>query len=316
MTDTIEIIKVQNDKITFKDHNGERRTRTLRMIDGKPGFKFLKKAFTVDPETHAITIVSNGESITTPSITTDTPLAPMIEIKEKQSEFSITARFQFLEKFTNMVLDGITKSIIITGEGGLGKTYTVLEQLKNRNLVEDEDYVIVKGYSTPKALYATLYENRHGLIVFDDCDSVLKDPNSLNILKGALDSYDTRKVSWLSKGFIDDDLPSSFEFNGQIIFISNMTSVKLDGAVKSRSMVIDVSMTLEDKIDRMRDILPNVLPEFGMGLKEEVLDYLADHAAEAKEFNMRTLIKCIKVRVAYGEADTWKDAVKYLLTSV
>jgi hypothetical protein len=47
-----------------------------------------------------------------------------------QSEFSINQRFEFLEKFTNMVLDGVTASVIITGEGGLGKTHTVNECFK------------------------------------------------------------------------------------------------------------------------------------------------------------------------------------------
>ena len=88
--------------------------------------------------------------------------------------------------------------------------------------------MVVKGYATPKALYGTLWEHRDKTIIFDDCDSVLKDAVSLNLLKGALDSYDKRTISWLQKGFIEDNLPNSFEFQGNIIFISNMSSDKLD----------------------------------------------------------------------------------------
>ena len=65
----------------------------------------------------------------------------------------------------------------------------------------------------------------------------------------------------------------------------------------------------------MSAILPNIEEYASMDMKQEVLDYMAEHAEEATEFNIRTLIKCIKVRVAYGESTEWKDAVKYLLTS-
>ena len=238
------------------------------------------------------------------------PLQPL------ESEFTINQRFGFLEKFTNMVLDGETVSAIVTGEGGLGKSHTIMGALEKRGWEEGKQYVVVKGYATPKALYGTLWEHRDKTIIFDDCDSVLKDAVSLNLLKGALDSYDKRTISWLQKGFIDDNLPNSFEFQGNIIFISNMSSDKLDQAVKSRSMTIDLSMTLKDKIERMQYILPSVMPSYPMDLKQTALDFMAQHADIAKEFNMRTLQKIIKITHAYGDNPEWKDAAKYLLTNV
>lgn len=238
------------------------------------------------------------------------PLQPL------ESEFTINQRFGFLEKFTNMVLDGETVSAIVTGEGGLGKSHTIMGALEKRGWQEGTQYVVVKGYATPKALYGTLWEHRDKTIIFDDCDSVLKDAVSLNLLKGALDSYDKRTISWLQKGFIDDNLPNSFEFQGNIIFISNMSSDKLDQAVKSRSMTIDLSMTLKDKIERMNYILPSVMPSYPMDLKQTALDFMAQHADIAKEFNMRTLQKIIKITHAYGDNPEWKDAAKYLLTNV
>ena len=144
----------------------------------------------------------------------------------------------------------------------------------------------------------------------------MKDAVSLNLLKGALDSYDKRTISWLQKGFIDDKLPNSFEFQGNIIFISNMSSDKLDQAVKSRSITIDLSMTLKDKIERMNYILPSVMPSYPMDMKQAALDFMAQHADIAKEFNMRTLQKIIKVVHAYGDNPEWKDAAKYLITNV
>jgi hypothetical protein len=239
------------------------------------------------------------------------PLQPM------KSEFPINQRFEFLRKFTDMVLDGETASIIVTGEAALGKSYSVLEALAQRGWVQDEDYVIIKGYATPKALYATLHEYNGKTIVFDDCDSVLKDPTAINLLKGALDSYDKRTISWLTKGFIEDDLPRSFEFTGNVIFVSNISIDKLDDAVKSRSLCIDLSMSMDDKVDRMRFILPKILPRMDMEIKEAALNFMIENADVAREFNMRTLQKASKVIKVYGLEDyEWKNAVKYLLTSV
>ena len=237
-------------------------------------------------------------------------------LKPLQSEFSINQRFGFLEKFTNMVLDGETASAIVTGEGGLGKSHTVMAQLDKRGWEEEIDYIVVKGYATPKALYGTLWEHKNKTVIFDDCDSVLKDPTAVNILKGALDSYDKRTISWLQKGFIDDGLPNSFEFQGNVIFISNMDSGKIDQAVKSRSMTIDLSMTVEDKIERMQTILPNILPAYDLTMKQEVLDFMAENSEEAVEFNVRTLQKLIKTCHAYDGNPEWKEAGKYLLTNV
>lgn len=237
-------------------------------------------------------------------------------LKELQSEFSINKRFSFLEKFTNMVLNGEIASAIVTGEGGLGKSHTVFSQIKARGWEPDIDYVVVKGYATPKAVYATLYENKHKTIIFDDCDSVLKDPIAVNLLKSALDSYDTRTISWLAKGFFDDGLPDSFEFEGNVIFISNMSSDKLDQSVKSRSLTVDLSMTIADKIERMSTILPDILPNYDMQMKRKVLNFMASHADIAVEFNVRTLQKCIKTCHAYAGDPEWEDAAKYLLTNV
>ena len=101
-----------------------------------------------------------------------------------------------------MLASGAQASVVVTGPGGLGKSFTVTKALADCgmtdvSLLEDfavgtvlktaKTFRVIKGYSTPKGLYRTLYENKDGVIVFDDCDSVLKDPVSLNLLKGALD---------------------------------------------------------------------------------------------------------------------------------
>jgi hypothetical protein len=170
----------------------------------------------------------------------------------------------------------------------------------------------VKGYSTAKGLFRTLFENNDSVIIFDDCDSVLKDPVALNLLKGALDSYDTRIITWNAE-IRDPDLPRSFIFTGRVIFISNMTEDKIDQAIRSRSAVIDVTMTLQEIVDRMQVMIndPEFLPDFEQETKTDALNFINELKSEMREVNLRTLITVCKVRAADTDG-TWKNLAEYL----
>jgi hypothetical protein len=173
--------------------------------------------------------------------------------------------------------------------------------------------VTIKGYSTAKGLYRTLFENNGATVVFDDCDSILKDPAALNLLKGALDSYGKRVISWNAESFgKDDDLPRSFEFTGRVIFISNMDQQNIDQAIRSRSMMIDLSMTDDQKIDRMEYIASSeeFMPEYSMEVKKDALELIRSMKEDAKEISLRTLISVSKIRASNKD---WKDLAAYVL---
>jgi hypothetical protein len=253
---------------------------------------------------------------------------------EKVERFGINERFDFMTDFVNMVADRTSASLLVTGEGGLGKTFTVNKALasgglKNAgelvgfgsddNLTEAQSrklYTVVKGYSTAKGLYRTLFENRNRIVVFDDCDSVLRDPVALNLLKGALDSYDKRIISWNAETSGDDDLPRSFEFKGGVIFISNLPIFKIDQAVRSRAICVDLSMTTAQKIERMEAIIltEEFLPDYDADTKRAALTFLETMKDEAKELSFRTLIAVTKVAGRGG--DNWTRRAEYLLTAV
>jgi hypothetical protein len=247
----------------------------------------------------------------------------------KSEMFNINERFEFVENLVQMIATGLQPSAVITGEGGLGKTYTVnktliasgLKDLSELGALEEgsvvrrtKAFVSVKGYSTPKGLYRTLYENKDSVIVFDDCDSILKDPVALNLLKSALDSYGKRIISWMAEGFgRDDDLPRSFEFKGRVIFISNLSQDKIDQAIRSRSMMVDLTMNEDQKIERMETIAQSeeFLPEFTVEYKKDALDLIRSLKDDAKEISLRTLISVTKIRASGNK--NWKGMATYIL---
>lgn len=245
--------------------------------------------------------------------TSDNPAPALIE-------FDINERFQFLEDYVDMVSQRQMNSVVICGSGGLGKSYTVFKQMKKNKLINvtnvvadcDEDgvtyntsqmvdtpsneYVVVKGYTTAKGLYRTLYENRNRVVVFDDCDSALENATSANILKAALDSYDKRVVTWNAEASFggENDLPKSFEFKGGVVFISNLSMGKIPQAIISRSAPADVSMTRDEVIIRMRMIVSEgeFMNEVSMEIKNDALNFIASNInnPQIKTINLRTLI--------------------------
>lgn len=209
--------------------------------------------------------------------------------------------FTNLERLTKMVGRGIQPSLVITGMAGVGKTHLVKETLKQMGLKESYDFEHFKGKATAAGLYMTLYTNSDKIVVLDDCDSVFKDDDAVNILKAALDSYDTRQISYISTKPLKDEfgepIPSRFEFTGKIIFISNISQSKLDEAIRSRSFVADISMNTEQMFVRMEQLMPTMERSIPLAAKEQALSIMKELDAKygGVDINLRSFIKAARI---------------------
>lgn len=242
--------------------------------------------------------------------------------EDAQAEWPINQRFEFVSQLVDMVARNKAVSLIVTGPGGLGKTHTVRAALETAGLkdasgfdaeVAENSFKVIKGYSTAKGLYRELFWNKDSVIVFDDTDSILKDPVALNLLKGALDSYDKRIISW-NADMKDDDLPRSFQFNGRIVFISNLKRDQMDNALKTRAYVVDLAMTTAQKIERMAVLAADekFMPKFAVKHKQEALALIEEFGDRAKEVSLRTLQAITRIRAAGGN---WRALAAYTLTA-
>jgi hypothetical protein len=243
------------------------------------------------------------------------------EAAETQSQWPINQRFDFLSQLVRMVGQGNAVSLIVTGPGGLGKTHTVREGLLACGLKEatvdgvnaEGTFKIIKGYSTAKGLFRELYQNRDSVLVFDDCDDVLKDATALNLLKGALDSYDRRIISW-NADMRDDDLERSFQFNGRVIFISNLNRDRMDAALKTRAYCVDLAMSLAQKIERMQVLAASddFMPRASRTHKADALALIQQLGPRCREVSLRTLQAVTRIRAAGG---AWRELAEYTLTN-
>jgi len=171
-------------------------------------------------------------------------------------------RFGILSTLTKGAINKNIRAITVTGAPGVGKTYTVEQILENAKEQKSITFEVIKGAISAVNLYKAAYRNRKAgsVIVLDDADSIFNDEDALNILKVLCDSSEVRRVSWLkeSQALISEDVPQSFEFNGAMIFISNLDFQRFvdEGrnkysqhfeALMSRSMYLDLRLHSRDR---------------------------------------------------------------------
>jgi hypothetical protein len=221
-----------------------------------------------------------------------------MSVKQQQDPQTM---FDNIERLTKMVGRGIQPSLVITGGAGMGKTHLVKNTLEGMGLRESFDFVHFKGRATAAGLFITLYENSDKIIVLDDCDSVFRDDDAVNILKGALDSYDTRKISYITTKALKDEfgseVPRHFEFSGRIIFISNISQSKLDEAIRSRSFVADVDLTTDQMFARMDQLIDKMESRIPTAAKKQALALMKElnEEFEGLEINLRSFIKAARI---------------------
>jgi hypothetical protein len=238
----------------------------------------------------------------------------------------LRSRFQVLQDMTQAVKAGTVRAMIVTGPPGVGKSFGVEEVLSRQDLFntlgnKKPKYEIVKGAMSAIGLYSKLYEfsERGNVIVFDDCDSVLLDDLSLNILKAALDSSKKRTISWNtdSRMLRQEGVPDKFEFRAGAIFITNIKfenvrSKKLQdhlAALESRCHYIDLQMdTDREKVLRIQQITEDGMLEtydFENNEKTEIVDYIIENRAKMRELSLRTVLKVADLRKSFPMS--WKQ---------
>jgi hypothetical protein len=227
----------------------------------------------------------------------------------KEIEKEVNAKFKNLRTITALVASLQSPSMIVTGKGGLGKTYNIKQTIKSMG-IRKANFKEMVGYTTARGLYEVLYDNKDSLILIDDCDEALEDKTSISLLKAALDSYDVRTITWNAKVSKNSKYPSSFDFTGSIIFITNLNVDDIDQAILSRSMVVDLAMTNEEKLVRIDSILKFLNPEFSMEVKQDALNYLRENG-KTFDVNLRTLGLISKLR--YNYPYNWQQLSKTMI---
>ena len=234
-------------------------------------------------------------------------------------------RFQILDDMTQASIDGVVRGMVVTGPPGVGKSFGV-EQVLEKNSLFDKlagqrmRFEVIKGASSAIGLYKVLYNNadKNNVLVLDDCDTVLYDETSLNLLKAALDSSKKRKLSWNTDSALlrREGIPDTFEFKGSVIFITNLKFDKVRGKIKdhldaimSRCHYLDLTMdTTREKVLRCKQIVADgMLNEYQFSKDEEsvLMNFLIDNKDKMREISLRMVTKLADLKKSMG-GEKWK----------
>jgi len=244
------------------------------------------------------------------------PSPEVRELEDNAEKIAFEEQIEDLENLVRLTVAGTSNALFVAGRGGVGKTYNVEQTLASMGLYDGEGYFLNTGSVSAAGLYRLLFRYKDSLIVFDDADDVFKDQSSRNFLKNATDTKKVRKLVFSKAGanvveeedyespeeMLDDNkIPRSFEFTGQIIFISNLSKDKIDpdGALRTRGYMIDINPDDDEVYDFMDKIVENIKLEDGLTLsskeRHEVVDTLREGTSK-QSANFRKLTRGLNMK--------------------
>ena len=249
---------------------------------------------------------------------------------ETEAMDRIANRFAVLDEMSSACIAGNIRAMIVTGPAGIGKSHGVTQQMEKASMFDKISgkrprFEIVKGAISGIGLFATLYKysDAKNVLVFDDCD-VWEDQDALNVLKGALDSGKTRRISWNkdSRLLRDEGVPNTFNFNGSIIFITNKAfdskkaskiQPHLD-ALQSRCHFLDLTVDSErDKMLRIKQVHRDADGglfadyDFSQEQTDEIMSFIDTNHNKLREVSLRM---CLKIADLVKISGNWRELAK------
>ena len=317
-------VSVSGLKFPLIEHFKEGKNGNYVTVDGaaQPGFPERSIRIRIEkPQDYEI-VDSNFDSVKQDALKK--------KVKNDESDEQIMSRigkrFKILDDMTRAAKEGDVRAMIVSGPPGVGKSYGVEQQLEKDAAFDDiagynRKHEVVKGAMSAIGLYAKLfkYSDPRNVVVFDDCDSVLLDDLSLNILKAALDTSKKRYISWNTDSRLlrSEGIPDRFEFKGSAIFITNIKfenvrSKKLKDhleALESRCHYVDLTIDGErEKMLRIRQIIrEGMLDDYDMPQerKDDIVEFIDENKNRLRELSLRTVLKIADLAKSFPT--DWRD---------
>ena len=226
----------------------------------------------------------------------------------------IADTFYMLDKITDACAKNVIRGLVVSGPAGIGKSFGVEKQLVAANMFRtigghDPKYEVISGGVSSIGLYQKLYYNRgaENVLVFDDADAIFTDEECLNLMKAALNSGDKRRICWNKESRVlsNDDIPEAFDFDGSIIFLSNIDfeasiargsriAAHLE-ALMSRCHYLDLRIgSIRDKLLRIKQVIQEgMLGSYNFTDEQEksIIDFIFNNTEHMRELSLRAVKK-------------------------
>lgn len=204
----------------------------------------------------------------------------------------ISQQTSVYKDYLKMMSLGLTHSVLCYSSGGLGKTYTTIEILKNLGV----SYRYINGVATAVELYKNLYDYNGKFLIIDDVETLFQDDRIMNLLKASLWEVDGKRVvSYRTSSMVLEGYPETFEYTGKIIILANELKGRFDEshrALFSRCLVFELIYSFEDIIKMSLRILEKE-KDLSAEQRKLVRTLLLERVSPEHNFNFRLLNRLI-----------------------
>jgi len=224
------------------------------------------------------------------------------------SQYTLTLdkKIEMVRMSVRAVTRGYKISRLVTGNPGIGKSFAVLEEIKNeieflRGEGKNLSYELVSGgIKDAVSFYTTLADNNNPdkIILLDDVNVIITDKECREILRAATTNEVVRRVSYAANKIVKGKsfYRPKMDFTSKIIIITNIQRSKIDKGILSRTSPIEILATSKEIFNwvgmNLEEAPPHDMP---LKWKEKVYNFIKDEIVEKnqlKHFDFRVFEDC------------------------
>jgi hypothetical protein len=246
------------------------------------------------------------------------PAPTVLSQQDERHLERLDQKLQLVRDRTAAVALGYSNGLFLYGDGGVGKSYTVLQELERLKA----DCKLFNSRMTGRGLYNALGRYPDSVHVLEDMEQVTRDRGAQGVLRSALWGQrregdigpQERLVTWTTY-----KLEHSFYFTGGIIMISNRPLADLPelNAVKTRIAVLHLQASDPELRALMRRVALRGFVHEGRRLDaeecQEVCEFIIDQSLSLhRSLDMRLLVNSLQDYLQWQEGDAgchWHDLV-------
>ena len=259
------------------------------------------------------------------------PVDPEAEMSDEELLTDINKRFRFMRRFVDFALKGKFTSVLITGPGGIGKTFPVERMLDDAEEDGRSIWRVSGSMSAVKLVEALYFTQKKGdVLLIDDADAGFANVEFLNVLKAATDTKGRRVVSWLkqNKRLEEAGVESQFEYNGSVVIISNANmkekaekgnrhidailsrAMHIDlGVNSSRSLALRVAYMIQEENMFAQLFAASDLSDLHDQAKGEIGEFIKQNRDAFRSLTLREAAKVAKMYIACEGDPEWHEMV-------
>jgi hypothetical protein len=254
-------------------------------------------------------------------------------------DLTLDKKIDMVRMSIRAVTRGYKQSRLISGSAGIGKSYAVLDEIKNEieSLKEDGKYLsyelVTGGIKDAVSFYTMLNDNNRydHIILLDDVNTVLTDKECREMLRSATTNEVIRRINYSANKIVKGKTfyRPKMDFVAKIIIITNIPKQKIqriDSGILSRTSPIEIIAKPNEIFDWVGMNLENAPPhDLPLKWKQKVFDFIKEEIVDKKKlklFDFRVfedsclwLASCLDKKLIKDEvkltlrSDDWKNYV-------